>query len=318
MLLFLCVVKHSTMKQIVTITNAETTEGQILINELKNDYYIIALTENGNVQHANEIIVDWTKSLYTIAKVIKSDYLVILGTHFSQIRNIDSLNKNLDAMEWLCKGIVNSRLKKIININYRGGYITSDNLFLQYTGIVEKKLREAKLPVLNIQTQYIINSVSNPTMDDSYFMRRNNKIEIIGNGKQIVYVIGCFDLVKTIKISLQNKIMGSYELFSDVLELETLVKVINNYREISIIKIPSYAAYIKALIDERYNKIHINLMHRPMMMMYNARIIKDFMLQLDSVFTNVSTENLIRITKYQVPIKFKRFTSMYNSKTVTI
>jgi hypothetical protein len=294
------------MKQILSITNADSALGQMLINELKKDYYIIALTENGEVKYADEIVVDWTISLLTLKSIIKSHYVINLGIHFTEYKNIQSLNKELNGVNWLIKGLSNSFVQKIINISYKGGYISSDNLYLQARGLIEKRFSETKISTLQLNTQYILNTPANPTKDDSYFLAQKNKVEIIGNGSQIVYAIGCYDLVKTIAVGLKNPLFGSYDVFSDVMELETMVKIINNYKQYTISKLPSFIAYIKAYVNEYYSPTQIDLFSRPLIMMYNARVKKDFNLEFQSIFNEVSVENIIAHTKYHVRLTIKR------------
>lgn len=286
----------------ILFINANTNFGELLCEKLIYEGHEVVWCSYGKgICKAKEInyIDEWDKNPKSLGAIILSDIVIYQPLSVSNYNNIETYKREQNACNWLLKGVSNSNVKKIIYLSHSNSYINSDNLYLQSLAEIQQKLLNSKVGICTFKTNLISNSKAHPTEDEKLFLTQENKA-IIGNPKNIVFVIGSYCYIKLITKAIINDKVGNYDVFSDVMELETFVKLINNFPDIK----PKFFSYLhskaRALLQLDTNVNVVDLFHRPNTLMHNYFVQKDFEIQFETIFKNIQVNNT--------------FTEVYNSK----
>jgi hypothetical protein len=193
----------------------------------------------------------------------------------------ETFERECVAVDNLIEYALKNGTEKIILLTYPGAYISSDNLFLQHKGIIEKKFHDTKLAVTYLHVQAIANNYQQVhTLHQLFYNAKENSYVIPKKSCIMVYSISIHNLIDIIQEAHLNNHIGHFDVFDKIQHLESFLKI--NASHVRIQRIPPTYLLVKSYFGNYISPTMMELFLRPTLPMYSYRTEKAFGVELNS------------------------------------
>jgi len=245
-LLILTLIKTTMKKKTIAITGTQGNLGRVLKEKfLRENFHVISL--NRKAENSSEYDFSLEKPFDWQVLTEKPEILIHSAYDFSKINREEILEVNGRRTIDFLKSGKNSGIEKIIFISSMAAFDESKSIYGQVKYIVEEKVKE--LGGISIRPGLIWGENLRGILGAlKSIIKKFPVIPLIGNGKQILYLVHEEDLAEAIfkvameKISSQRIILASPEPLQFREILERMAKSLS--RRVIFLPIPSFLPYI--------------------------------------------------------------------------
>lgn len=245
-LLILTLIKTTMKKKTIAITGTQGNLGRVLKEKfLRENFHVISL--NRKAVNSSEYDFSLEKPFDWQVLTEKPEILIHSAYDFSKINREEILEVNGRRTIDFLKSGKNSGIEKIIFISSMAAFDESKSIYGQVKYIVEEKVKE--LGGISIRPGLIWGENLRGIFGAlKSIIKKFPVIPLIGNGKQILYLVHEEDLAEAIfkvameKISSQRIILASPEPLQFREILERMAKSLS--RRVIFLPIPSFLPYI--------------------------------------------------------------------------
>ena len=224
--------------------------------------------------------VDGPETFERLARISREKVLLYSLQRMDQYRHIQDFQAEFHRVRWLAKWIARQEFERVILISYPGAYVNSDNLFLQYKGLIEQHFVECGIHTVVLKVQGIHDTYARRhSFHDLFYDRRDHAYYVPQKKIMATYSVSVDNLAACILGAMHHKAIGQYDVFDEVGDLPSML-----YRHSSGLKVfrllPVYL-YVRSFLGKYQSPTMLELFLRPLVPMYSHRTVRDLGVALE-------------------------------------
>lgn len=259
-----------------------------------------AISNTGNVVQVDCKNIISVNNLERSQTYHPKDTLIYSFLSIEFFQNIDTFMRELSIVDIIVNFAKSNKYKRLVVITYPGAYLNSDNLYLQYRGLIEKKFMDSGIPASFLCVQGIYHPYMKfHNFHGLFFDKYEGKYIIPQKSNIVIYSVAIDTLSSYIAEACAGKHDGFFDVFDTVQSLPVFLET--NSREIKIQRVLPIYLYFKSFIGKSLSVSMLELFLRPTVAMFNYRTERIFGIKLSKKEPSIVSENESPNHTYKVP-----------------
>lgn len=218
------------------------------------------------------------------------DVLIYSHQNMQEYKFLDSFSKELERVKRIAEYAGIHGIRKMIVLTSPGAFAQSDNLFLQYKGLIEQVFQSTGIATLFLRVQAVVHEFRRiHNLHHLFYDRMENAYVIPQKSGLQIYSIQLDLLHDVIEAGIRGDQTGYYDVFHEVLPLDQFLQRVNPSIPVQRLK-PLYL-FFKSYLGAYLSPAMLELFLRPNVPMYSFRTGKAFGVELHETSSELESHS---------------------------
>lgn len=224
--------------------------------------------------------IEGPETLDRHARGSRNKVLVYSLQRLDHYRYIFDFQLEFRRVNWLAEWIVQHEFERVVLLSYPGAYMNSDNLFLQYKGMIEQRFAESGVPTVVLKVQGVYDSYARQhSLHELFYDRKDHAYYVPQKKIMATYSVSVDNLAACIVGAMHPKSVGQYDVFDEVFDLPAMLHRYGN--GLRVFRLLPVYLYVRSFLGKCQSPTMLELFLRPLVPMYSHRTARDLGVDLE-------------------------------------